>query len=98
MDRASKSLQDSRQQDAVAWDRQIEEDAENGKLAALYDTRLMEEEGDQPKVPLDEVLDDPKFSQSKSCHPCQSQRGYPLIFSSGRPFFILRSVSSKIPR
>jgi hypothetical protein len=49
------------EQDAAAWDRQIEEDAENGKLEALY-TRLMEEEGDQPKVPLDEVLDDPKFS------------------------------------
>ena len=49
------------EQDAAAWDRQIEEDAENGKLEALY-TRLLEEEGDQPKVPLDEVLDDPKFS------------------------------------
>jgi hypothetical protein len=30
-------------------------------LEALY-TRLLEEEGDQPKVPLDEVLDDPKLS------------------------------------
>jgi hypothetical protein len=49
------------EQHASAWDWQIEEDAENGKLEALY-TRLMEGEGDQPIMPLDEVLDDPKFS------------------------------------
>ena len=38
------------EQDAPAWDREIEEEAENSKLKALY-TRLMEE-----------VLDDRKFS------------------------------------
>ncbi len=54
-------FRDLNEQHASAWDWQIEEDAENGKLEALY-TRLMEGEGDQPKVPLDEVLDDPKFS------------------------------------
>lgn len=49
------------ERDADAWDRQIEEDAKSGKLEALYH-RLMKEEGDQPKVPLDEVLDDPELS------------------------------------
>jgi hypothetical protein len=47
--------------DSEAWDQQIEEHARSGKLEALY-SRLTEDEGDQPKVPLDEVLDDPKLS------------------------------------
>ncbi|RRJ94723.1 hypothetical protein Ga0100231_010585 [Opitutaceae bacterium TAV4] len=43
------------------WDRQIEEDSQSGQLDALY-ARLTKGDGDQTKVPLDEVLDDPKFS------------------------------------
>ena len=54
-------LQRLRKRDTEEWDRQIEEDARSGRLDALY-TRLMEEEGGLPKVPLDEVLDDPKLS------------------------------------
>lgn len=54
-------LRRMKERDAEAWDRQIEEDAESGRLEALYE-RLVKEEGDQRKTPLDEVLDDPKFS------------------------------------
>ena len=36
-------------------------DAQSGKLDRL-DSRVMEEEGGQPKVALDAVLDDPKLS------------------------------------
>jgi uncharacterized membrane protein len=54
-------LRRMKEREAEQWDRQIEEDAKSGRLEALY-TRLMEEEGDQPKVPLDEVLDHPKLS------------------------------------
>ncbi len=49
------------ERDAAAWDRQIEDDAQGGRLDRLY-SRLMEEEGGQPKLALDEVLDDPKLS------------------------------------
>ena len=45
--------------DAAEWERQIEEDAQSGKLDRLY-SRMMEKEGG--KVALDEVLDDPKLS------------------------------------
>lgn len=54
-------LQRLNERDAEAWDRQIEQDAQNGKLDTLY-ARLMEEEANQPKISLDEVLDDPKLS------------------------------------
>lgn len=47
--------------DAEAWDRQIEADAESGRLDALY-ARLAGEEDASSKVPLDEVLDDRKLS------------------------------------
>jgi hypothetical protein len=50
-----------RERESEAWDRQIEEDAHSEKLQALY-SRLMEGESDQPKVPLDEVLDEPELS------------------------------------
>ena len=43
------------------WDRQIEEDVASGALDRAY-SRLMKEGGGQPEVPLDEVLDDRKFS------------------------------------
>jgi hypothetical protein len=49
------------ERDAAEWDRQIEDDAQSGKLDRLC-SRLMGEEGGQPKVALDEVLDDPKVS------------------------------------
>ena len=49
------------ERDAAEWDRQIEDDARSGGLDRLY-SRLMEEDGIQPKVPLDEVLDDPRLS------------------------------------
>ncbi len=49
------------EREAESWDRQIEEDAKSGKLDALYH-RLIAEEGDGPKVPLDEALDDAKLS------------------------------------
>jgi hypothetical protein len=37
--------------DAEEWDRQIEDDAQSGKLDWLY-SRLMEEDGAEPKVAL----------------------------------------------
>jgi uncharacterized membrane protein len=54
-------LQRLRERNTEEWDRQIEEDARSGRVDALY-TRLMEEGGEQPKVPLAEVLDDPRLS------------------------------------
>ena len=45
---------------ADARDRQIEEDAHNGKLQALHD-RLQEENRGQPEVALDDFLDEKKF-------------------------------------
>jgi hypothetical protein len=50
-----------REQLADAWDLQIEEDAASGRLDSLY-ARLETENRDQPKIPLDEVLDDDKLS------------------------------------
>ncbi len=50
-----------RERDAAAWDRQIEEDAANGRLENLY-AKLTGEDGEHAKVPLDEVLDDSKLS------------------------------------
>jgi hypothetical protein len=43
------------------WDRQIEEDAESGKLREVYQ-RLQSENKGQPAVPLDEFLDNEKLS------------------------------------
>ncbi len=45
-------LQKLNELDAEAWDRQID-DAQNGNLERLY-LRLREEDGDQPKVAVDE--------------------------------------------
>ncbi len=50
-----------KERDAAVWDRQIEADAESGKLDALY-ARLTQGESVEDRVGLDEVLDDPKFS------------------------------------
>ncbi len=54
-------LRKLKERDADEWDRQIEEDANNGKLANFY-SNLMSEQTSGPKIPLDEVLDDPRFS------------------------------------
>jgi hypothetical protein len=43
------------------WDRQMEEDAQSGKLRELYERLLSENQG-QPKVPLDEFLDNQELS------------------------------------
>jgi len=48
-------LQKLNARDAGAWDRQIEDDAQNGNLDRLY-SRLKKEDGDQPKVALDEEV------------------------------------------
>lgn len=37
------------------WDRQIEEDAQSGRLREAYE-RLQSENRGQPQVPLDEIL------------------------------------------
>ena len=50
-----------RKRHADEWDRQIEEDAHNGKLQALHD-RLEAENRGQPEVPLDDFLDEKKLS------------------------------------
>ena len=54
-------LERLKEREAAAWDRQIEADAQGGRLDALY-ARLTQGEGAQTKVSLDDVLDDPKFS------------------------------------
>jgi len=43
------------------WDRQIEEDAQSGKLRELYE-RLQSENHGLSSVPLDEFLDNEKLS------------------------------------
>jgi hypothetical protein len=43
------------------WDRQIEENAQSGKLRELYE-RLKSENTGQANVPLDEFLDNEKLS------------------------------------
>lgn len=49
-----------RERHADAWDRQIEADAQNGRLDALYATLERENQG-QPETPLNEVVDDGKL-------------------------------------
>ncbi|MBI3417541.1 MAG: hypothetical protein HY043_19795 [Verrucomicrobia bacterium] len=47
--------------DADAWDQQIEQDAQTGRLDAFYQRLERENEG-QPDVPLDEVLNKEELS------------------------------------
>lgn len=47
--------------ESEAWDRQIEEDAQNGRLEAFYQSLQHENEG-QPDIPLNAVLDQEKLS------------------------------------
>jgi hypothetical protein len=47
--------------DADAWDRQIEEDARDGRLDAFYQSLQHENEG-QPDITLDEVLHQEELS------------------------------------
>jgi hypothetical protein len=46
---------------ADAWDRQIEADAQSGRLDAFYQ-RLQQENAGEPDIPLDEVLNQEKLS------------------------------------
>lgn len=50
-----------RERHADEWDRQIEEDAQSGKLREVY-YRLEAENQGQPGVPLDDFLDHEKLS------------------------------------
>ncbi len=50
-----------RERHAQEWDRQIEEDAESGKLREAY-RRLDAENQGQPEMPLDDFLDNEKLS------------------------------------
>ena len=50
-----------RERHAREWDRQIEEDAESGKLREAY-RRLDAENQGQPEMPLDDFLDNEKLS------------------------------------
>lgn len=43
------------------WDREIEKDAQNGRLHEAYE-KLKAENQDQPIVPLDDFLDNEKLS------------------------------------
>ena len=43
------------------WDRELEADAQNGKLRELYEHLQSENQG-EPNVPLPEFLDDEKLS------------------------------------
>jgi flagellar motility protein MotE (MotC chaperone) len=43
------------------WDRQIEEDAQSGKLREVYEKLKSENQG-QPNIPLDKFLDNEKLS------------------------------------
>ena len=52
-------LQKMNEREAAEWDRQIENDAQNGNLDGLY-SRLTE--GDSTRVALNEVLDNPELS------------------------------------
>jgi hypothetical protein len=46
---------------ADAWDRQIEKDAQDGRLDAFYQSLQHENEG-QPDIPLNDVLDKEELS------------------------------------
>jgi hypothetical protein len=47
--------------EADAWDRQMEEDAQSGRLDAFYQRLQRENEG-QPEVPLDDFLNEEELS------------------------------------
>jgi hypothetical protein len=47
--------------DADAWDRQIEQDAQSGRLDAFYQS-LQHENAGQPDIPLDDVLNKEELS------------------------------------
>ena len=50
-----------RERHALEWDRQIEEDAQSGRLGEVY-RRLDAENQGQPEMPLDDFLDNEKLS------------------------------------
>lgn len=45
------------------WDREMEEDAKSGRLAALH-ARLEQANAGEPEVPLDDFLDQGKFPKA----------------------------------
>jgi hypothetical protein len=47
--------------DSEAWDRQIAEDAQSGRLDSFYQ-RLQQEDEGQPDIPLDDVLNQKELS------------------------------------
>jgi len=47
--------------DAAAWDRQIEQDAQTGRLDAFYQHLQQENEG-EPDISLDDVLNQEELS------------------------------------
>jgi len=61
---------------ADAWDRQIEEDAKNGRLDRLWQGAVKEIEQGGLR-PLDEILDDPGLSQAPGCPDAGSEAPRP---------------------
>ncbi len=59
----SELLQRMKVRDAEIWDREMEEDAKSGRLDALH-ARLEEENAGKPEVPLDDFLNEGKFSKT----------------------------------
>ena len=51
-----------RERHAAEWDRQIEEDAQTGKLREAYERLQTQENHTEPEAPLDDFLDDEKLS------------------------------------
>ncbi len=49
--------------DAEIWDREMEADAKSGRLDALH-ARLEKETAGEPKVPLDDFLDQGQFPKT----------------------------------
>ena len=59
----SELLRRMQERDAETWDREMEEDANSGRLDALH-ARLEQENAGQPEVPLNDFLDQGKFPKA----------------------------------
>ena len=59
----SKLLRRMQERDAENWDREMEEDANSGRLDALH-ARLEQENAGQPEVPLNDFLDQGEFPKA----------------------------------
>ncbi|HEX5176737.1 MAG TPA: hypothetical protein VFV83_06910 [Chthoniobacteraceae bacterium] len=62
-DQFAELLRRMQERDAKAWDREMEEDAESGRLDAVH-ARLEQENAGEPEVPLDDFLDQGKFPKA----------------------------------